>query len=141
VNAPRLVTGCLAVLFSFLLPLLTGAPPGSSTAPKSTAKSVAPKAAPRKARQRRAVPVSAYRPAQMAPTPERVKEIQQALADRGYQTPVDGVWGKDSTTAMAKFQKDQKIEGTGKLTSMSLIALGLGPRRDPAGVPTQPEKE
>ena len=32
--------------------------------------------------------------------------------------------------AMKRFQKDQNLEPSGKLTSLSLIALGLGPKQD-----------
>lgn len=66
----------------------------------------------------------------MTPSPERYKEIQQALIDKGYfQGSATGAWGSDSTEALRRFQQDQKLEPTGKLDSLSLIALGLGPRR------------
>jgi hypothetical protein len=69
--------------------------------------------------------------AQMAPTADRYKEIQQALADKGYfQGEVDGAWGATSADALKRFQKDQKLADSGKLDSLSLIALGLGPKRN-----------
>jgi peptidoglycan hydrolase-like protein with peptidoglycan-binding domain len=75
---------------------------------------------------------------QLAPTPERYKEIQQALSEKGYSGgAVDGAWGPQWTDALKRFQKDQKIEGGGKLNSMSLIALGLGPKRE-GGVSAPP---
>jgi peptidoglycan hydrolase-like protein with peptidoglycan-binding domain len=75
-----------------------------------------------------------WRTAQMAPTPERYKEIQQALIDRGYlQGPASGVWGPDCSQALKRYQQDQNLEATGKLDSLSLITLGLGPRREPIG--------
>lgn len=65
---------------------------------------------------------------QMAPTPERYKEIQQALVARGYlKSEPSGVWDADSIDAMTRFQNDQKLPATGKLTAASLIKLGLGP--------------
>ena len=68
---------------------------------------------------------------QSQPTPARYKEIQQALAAKGYFTgAVDGVWGNDSTDALKRFQQDQNLEADGKLGSLALIALGLGPKRD-----------
>lgn len=77
------------------------------------------------------------RSAQQQPTPERYKEIQQALADRGYfNGPVDGNWGPDSVESLKRFQHDQNLTDDGKIGSLSLIALGLGPKR--ADVP--PEK-
>ncbi len=69
----------------------------------------------------------------MAPTPDRVKEIQQALIDRGYlKGEATGVWGSDSVDALKRFQEEQNLMATGKLSSRSLIQLGLGPRRDTA---------
>src|SRR6266851_5358493 len=67
---------------------------------------------------------------QGVPTPERYKEIQQALADKGYyKGPVSGEWGPDSVESLKKFQEDQHLLVDGKLGSLSLIALGLGPKR------------
>ncbi len=68
---------------------------------------------------------------QLTPTPDRYKEIQQALADKGYyQGTVSGAWGPESADALKRFQKDQNLTDTGKLDSLSLIALGLGPKRN-----------
>ena len=68
---------------------------------------------------------------QQAPTKERYQEIQQALIERGYLGgPPTGIWGPESGDALKRFQKDQSIEATGKLDSLSLIALGLGPKRN-----------
>jgi Putative peptidoglycan binding domain len=73
----------------------------------------------------------ARRPLQSAPTQERYREIQQALSDKGYyKGSVSGAWGADSTEALKHFQKDQSLSDSGKLDSLSLIALGLGPKRN-----------
>jgi peptidoglycan hydrolase-like protein with peptidoglycan-binding domain len=70
----------------------------------------------------------------MVPTPERYKEIQQALADHGHYTgPVNGIWGPDSVEALKRFQQDQNLSPDGKIGALSLIALGLGPKRPPGG--------
>ena len=67
---------------------------------------------------------------QQQPTSDRYSEIQQALLQRGYfKGEPTGVWGPESADALKRFQQDQKIEATGKLNSLSLIALGLGPKR------------
>ncbi len=80
-----------------------------------------------------------YRSAQQQPTPERYKEIQQALADKGYyHGPVNGVWGPESAGALKQFQRDQNIDDDGKIDSLSLIALGLGPKRT-ADAQTRPQ--
>jgi peptidoglycan hydrolase-like protein with peptidoglycan-binding domain len=71
-------------------------------------------------------------PRQTAPTAERYKEIQQALADKGFYTgPVNGEWGPESVAALKNFQEANNIAADGKLGSLSLIALGLGPKREP----------
>ncbi len=72
-----------------------------------------------------------WRSGQMQPTPDRYQEIQQALIVKGYLAPpATGIWEADSVSALKKFQADQKLEPTGKLDSLTLISLGLGPRRD-----------
>ena len=64
----------------------------------------------------------------MQPTPQRYAEIQQALVDKGYADgPADGKWNDNWAEALKRFQTDQKLDPTGKITSLSLLALGLGP--------------
>ena len=64
------------------------------------------------------------------PSPERYKEIQQALADKGYyKGDVTGQWDSLSGDALRSFQSDQNLRVDGKVGSLSLIALGLGPKR------------
>jgi hypothetical protein len=80
---------------------------------------------------------AAWRSRQLAPTPERYKEIQSALAQRGYlKKDANGVWDSDSTDAMRRFQQDQNLEPSGKLNSLSLIALGMGAKHPSASAPT-----
>jgi Putative peptidoglycan binding domain len=89
---------------------------GAAKKGKSAKKSVRAAAAPGRARQ-------------MAPTPERYRDIQQALVDKGYlKSEPNGVWDAQSADALRQFQIDQKLSPTGKLSSASLIALGLGPK-------------
>jgi hypothetical protein len=71
----------------------------------------------------------AVQPRQSAPTPDRYKEIQNALAAKGYlKSEANGVWDAQSVDAMKRYQADQKEEPTGKLTAASLIGLGLAPK-------------
>ena len=78
-------------------------------------------------------------PTQQQPTTDRYKEIQQALADKGYfQGPVDGAWNPGSVEALKRFQKDQNLDPDGKIGSLSLIALGLGPKRGVASAQSAP---
>jgi len=73
-----------------------------------------------------------WRNRQLAPTPQRYKEIQEALAAKGYLKPEDasGDWNQASVDALKKFQAGQNLDSTGKINSLSLIALGLGPRHE-----------
>ena len=98
----------------------------SSTVKGTTGKSG--KAGARKSRAPRAKPYR--RSYQQAPTADRYKEIQQALAEKGYfKGSVDGNWGADSVDALKRFQAEQSLDPDGKVGSLSLIALGLGPKR------------
>ena len=70
---------------------------------------------------------------QTVPAAERYRQIQQALIDKGYlQGSASGAWGQDSVAALRQFQADQKLDGSGKINALTLIRLGLGPKRDPA---------
>jgi len=63
-------------------------------------------------------PVRRYTAQQASPTADRYREIQDALAAKGYlKTPSTGVWDKDSMDAMQRFQTDKNLEPTGKLTA------------------------
>lgn len=77
-----------------------------------------------------------WRNRQTAPSPERYKEIQEALAAKGYLKPEDatGSWNGNSIAALKRFQAEQKLDATGKINSLSLIALGLGPRHETAAL-------
>jgi len=73
-------------------------------------------------------------PVQQQPSSDRYKEIQQALADKGYfRVPAYGAWNGDSVDALKRFQKDQNLDPDGKIGALSLMALGLGPKH---GVPS-----
>lgn len=104
----------------------------NSTARKSTAARRRSKAG-SKAAARRA-------PRQQQPEPDRIRAIQQALKDRGYAVEATGAWDGATVEALKKFQADQNIDnlsGRGKLDSLTLIALGLGPQREPPPAPNE----
>jgi peptidoglycan hydrolase-like protein with peptidoglycan-binding domain len=75
---------------------------------------------------------TSWRNRQSAPTPDRYREIQEALVEKGYLSSEDatGTWGPSSADALKKFQAEQTLDTTGKIDSLSLIALGLGPKHD-----------
>lgn len=72
---------------------------------------------------------STWRAGQKEPTPDRYREIQEALAKKGYlHGEATGAWNQDSADALRRFQQDQNLQASGKLDSLSIVALGLGPK-------------
>jgi peptidoglycan hydrolase-like protein with peptidoglycan-binding domain len=104
---------------------------------KSTVKS-APKTSTSAAKSKSRRPAVAVHRAPQQPSSERLKEIQQTLAGRGYfNGEPTGAWGPSSIDALKRFQHDQNLVEDGKIGSLSLIALGLGPKREPGTEPEQ----
>jgi peptidoglycan hydrolase-like protein with peptidoglycan-binding domain len=125
-----------AVLFGLLFAMPAPLHPTSAgTSAEATLKAASPAAAARQQRRR-----PSYR-GQLAPTPERIREIQSALAEAGfYQREPTGKWDAYSVEALKKFQEANGLKPTGKLDALSLQKLGLGseiaglaPPRLPAG--------
>jgi hypothetical protein len=111
----------------------------TQTTRKSTGKTSAASAKKRStAKGKKAVPNAAARTRQISPTADRYKEIQRALAAKGYLSPeqATGQWTDSSADALKRFQTDQNLDATGKINSLSLIALGLGPKRENAALTT-----
>ena len=59
----------------------------------------------------------------------QLREIQQALEDRGHSSVrLSGEWGPDTEAALKSFQKSQNlISQTGELDVATIMALGLDP--------------
>lgn len=127
---------CL-VFVAVLLSSFSAAFGGSSKAHRphqsssSTGSTAAPQAAgpsssttnKKKSKKRR----SKREPTQKAPTPQRISEIQSALARGGYfEGAPSGKWDATTVAAMQKFQSGNGLEPTGKLNALSLQKLGLG---------------
>src|SRR5439155_18425837 len=76
---------------------------------KSSSKKSAPASA-SKGSKKASTPKTTWRNRQTAPTPERYREIQQALSAKGYLSAnqVNGRWSDESADAMKRFQADQK---------------------------------
>jgi peptidoglycan hydrolase-like protein with peptidoglycan-binding domain len=72
-------------------------------------------------------------PSQMAPTPDRINDIQSALARGGYyKGDPNGRMDADTVDAVQRFQSANGLDTTGKLDALTLQKLGLG--SDIAGV-------
>jgi peptidoglycan hydrolase-like protein with peptidoglycan-binding domain len=64
---------------------------------------------------------------QAAPTPERINEIQEALAKKGVFTGTPtGAWDDSTVDAMKRFQSTNGLNPSGKLDALTLQKLGLG---------------
>jgi len=64
---------------------------------------------------------------QKAPTPDRISEIQQALAkDGSFAGKPNGKWDDSTIEATRKFQEAHGLNPTGKLDAKTLQQLGLG---------------
>lgn len=65
----------------------------------------------------------------------QVRQIQTALVSKGYKVAIDGIWGRETQGAVAKFQADQKlpIKNPGSVGPITLKALGV--TDDPEAAP------
>jgi peptidoglycan hydrolase-like protein with peptidoglycan-binding domain len=64
---------------------------------------------------------------QKAPAPERISEIQTALAKGGsFNGKPSGKWDVSTVDAMKKFQEAHGLNASGKLDAKTLQKLGLG---------------
>ena len=75
---------------------------------------------------------------QMVPTPDRIEEIQSALARGGYyKGEPNGKMGADTEDALKRFQEANGISPTGKIDALTLEKLGLGSDTAGVGAPKQ----
>jgi peptidoglycan hydrolase-like protein with peptidoglycan-binding domain len=73
----------------------------------------------------------------MAPTPDRITEIQTALArENAYPGDPNGKWDAATIDAMKRFQTAQGLSPTGKIDALTLQRLGLGSDVAGKGAPT-----
>jgi peptidoglycan hydrolase-like protein with peptidoglycan-binding domain len=106
---------------------------GKSAASKSSGKSSVTKSGKRTSSKTS----SRHAPGQKAPTPERITEIQQALAKNGaFSSEPSGKWDDSTTEGMRKFQAAHGLNPTGKLDALTLRQLGLGSTTAGMGAPT-----
>jgi peptidoglycan hydrolase-like protein with peptidoglycan-binding domain len=104
------------------------APQQSSAAPAPATSSAATSTATaKKKKSSKSHHASKREPTQKAPTPQRISEIQSALAHGGYyQGTPNGKWDSNTVAAMQKFQADNGLSSNGKIDAPSLQKLGLG---------------
>jgi len=78
-------------------------------------------------------------PGQKAPAPERISEIQQALAkDGSFNGAPNGKWDDSTIGAMKKFQTEHGLNPSGRLDAPTLQKLGLGSQTAGVAAPMPP---
>lgn len=76
---------------------------------------------------------------QKVPAPERISEIQQALAKEGsFSGTPNGKWDDSTVGAVKKFQAGHGLNPTGKLDAHTLQKLGLGSQTAGVAAPMPP---
>ena len=76
---------------------------------------------------------------QKAPAPERISEIQQALAkDGSFSGKPSGKWDDSTVEAMKRFQAGHGLNPSGKLDAATLMKLGLGSQTAGVAAPMPP---
>ena len=131
------------------LTLLIAAGPGVRASAAQAQSATQKKSAPSKAgastsgtkshKKRSSRKPSRWEKGQKVPTPERISEIQQALAKDGSfgETP-NGKWDASTVDAMKKFQDAHGLNPSGKLDAKTLQQLGLGSQTAGVAPPLPP---
>src|SRR6476646_5990122 len=83
--------------------------------------------------------LSRWEKGQKVPAPDRITEIQQALAkDGSFSGTPNGRWDDSTVEAMRKFQDAHGINPSGKLDAKTLQKLGLGSETAGVAAPLPP---
>lgn len=76
---------------------------------------------------------------QKAPDPQRITQIQQALAKEGsFAGTPNGKWDASTVESMKKFQAAHGLNPTGKMDARTLQQLGLGSETAGIAAPLPP---
>ncbi|KPK55942.1 MAG: hypothetical protein AMS22_02875 [Thiotrichales bacterium SG8_50] len=76
--------------------------------------------------------------AEAGPSQELVKEIQQALAEQGYDPgPVDGQMGARTRAAIRDYERNHGLPETGQATEALLASLRAGPTQPASASPVE----
>jgi peptidoglycan hydrolase-like protein with peptidoglycan-binding domain len=126
------ITAGLALL------LTAGVAYSATSAPvKAAGKSAKPAAS--KSRGKKSRHSSRRERGQKAPAPDRISEIQQALAKEGsFNGTPSGKWDDSTVEAMKKFQAGHGLNPSGKLDAHTLQKLGLGSQTAGVAAPMPP---
>jgi peptidoglycan hydrolase-like protein with peptidoglycan-binding domain len=126
----------LTLLLAAGLGLSAGSAGAQSAAPKKTASSKAGGAAHGKRKSKKS---NRRERGQKTPTPDRISEIQQALAkDGSFAGKPNGKWDASTVEATRKFQEAHGLNPSGKLDAKTLQQLGLGSQTAGVAAPMPP---
>jgi Putative peptidoglycan binding domain len=76
------------------------------------------------------------RMAARADNPELVRQVQQALKDKGQDPgPVDGVMGSRTKDALKSYQQAEGLKATGEMDAQTLAKLGVSDGASPSAAP------
>ena len=126
------------------LMLLLVAGPGvaaASVKPQTVShgKSAASASAKKSHRKKASRKLSRWEKGQKVPGPDRITEIQQALAkDGSFPGTPNGKWDDTTVSAMRKFQDAHGLNPSGKLDAKTLQKLGLGSQTAGVAAPLPP---
>jgi peptidoglycan hydrolase-like protein with peptidoglycan-binding domain len=123
-RVPKATHLALTLLVAACMGVSGPAAKGQGTA---TAKSPSTKPGPKKHLAKSTRKITRRERGQKAPAPERISEIQSALAkDGSFSGKPSGKWDSDTIDAMKKFQESHGLNPSGKLDAKTLQKLGLG---------------
>jgi len=117
-----------------------GAPAGSANAQTASQnKPAKPSSAKKSHRKKTSRKLSRWEKGQKVPAPDRITEIQQALAkDGSFSGTPNGKWDDSTVEAMRKFQDAHGLNPSGKLDAKTLQKLGLGSQTAGVAAPLPP---
>jgi peptidoglycan hydrolase-like protein with peptidoglycan-binding domain len=116
-----------------------GVSASSACAQASPSKSAASGSAKKSHRKKTSRKLSRWEKGQKVPAPDRIAEIQQALAkDGSFSGTPNGKWDDSTVEAMRKFQDAHGLNPSGKLDAKTLQKLGLGSQTAGVAAPLPP---
>src|SRR6202171_6026073 len=127
------ITAGLALL------LIAGTAYSATSAPAKASRSAAKPAASKSRVKKSSRRSNRRERGQKTPAPERISEIQQALAkDGSFSGTASGKWDDSTVEAMKKFQAGHGLNPSGKLDALTLQKLGLGSQTAGVAAPMRP---
>jgi Putative peptidoglycan binding domain len=71
-----------------------------------------------------------------ADNPEMVRQVQQALKDKGHDPgPADGVMGSKTKAALKSYQQAEGLKATGEIDARTMAKLGVSDATSPSAAP------